>query len=138
MKKKFLYIFFASILLIGGIVTVCLNGGDDDYDDYDFLYYLPPQTENIVEEQDYSWLYEGKWEINDQGDRYVVSFNPNGHYISYFQSAMWGRSSYQFGRYTIEKGRIWLYEAGDEEHPGYIDIEGKRLTSDGLYYRHID
>ena len=135
MKKKFLYIFFAALLLIGGIVAVCLSGGDDDYD---ILYYRPPQTEEIVEERDYSWLYEGRWEISDQGDRMIVTFYSDGSYFIIFYGSLTGRARTETGRYSVEKDRIWMYETGYEKYPGYIDIEGERLTADGLYYRHID
>ena len=120
------------------------------------IYHLPAFFESIYErdtsrdrangrsrlerEQDYSWLYEGKWVARDQGDLFVYSFNPDGSCVCYYEIVMFGASAYKYGRYTIKDGGIYTYMEGDEifSEPGFLaHIEGRSLTYNGGSFEHI-
>ena len=88
-------------------------------------------TSERVEEEDYSWIY-GKWELNEGGDRYIVTFTENGMYVETLISPTWGNSS-GAGSYRIKGNKIVL-DSGDG-YPSYITIEGRRLKDQNGYYR---
>lgn len=82
------------------------------------------------QETDYSWVY-GTWTLTNNGETHTISFAKNGVYIESYQGCF-GKSS-DTGCFTIQSGRIKC-DSGDG-YPSYINIDGKRLTSDGMYYR---
>lgn len=98
------------------------------------------ERSQLEKEQDYSWLYEGKWVARDQGDLFVYSFKPDGSCVCYYEIVMFGASAYKYGRYTIKDGGIYTYMEGDEifSGPGFLaHIEGRSLTYNGGYFEHI-
>ena len=114
------------VLAILWLLGKCSSCGED----YEYTEDSDTMSE-CVESEDYSWLY-GKWELNENGDRYIVSFAENGMYIETLISPVFGNSS-GAGSYRVSGDRIIL-DCGDG-YPAYITIEGKRLKDDSGYYR---
>lgn len=113
------------ILAIVWLVVKC-NLDSTDYaleEDY--------ETENVSDYNttSYDWLY-GTWRLSVDGETHIVSFAENGVYIESFQG-YYGNTS-ESGSYTVLSGKVKL-DSGDG-YPSYIEIEGKRLKSDGRYY----
>lgn len=143
MRKKYLCLIIgAATLLLGGSIALyyaLVPDSEEEMEIYIDKTQLTSWTGEDEEGKDYSWICEGRWESSDQGDRYLISFNPNGHYSSYFVSPIWGEH-YEFGRYEVKKNLIWMYASDDEAHPSTLIIEGRRLkdSSDGPYFRNIE
>lgn len=113
--KSLLFIVFIIWLLVK-----CVGSCDDATTTYSDNY----------QEEDYSWVY-GTWQMTIDGETHTICFLENGVYTEHFRG-YYGSNS-DSGTYTIQSGRIKC-DCGDG-YPSYIDIEGKRLTSNGEYYR---
>lgn len=82
------------------------------------------------QETDYSWVY-GTWELTIDGETHTICFLENGVYTEHFRG-YYGSNS-ESGTYAIQSECIKC-DSGDG-YPSYIDIDGKRLASNGKYYR---
>ena len=114
---KTILIIIASVWLL----VKCIGGDNED----------TSSTNNQT--ADYSWIY-GTWQLSINGETQLISFSENGLYTDTYRTNFGSGST--MGNFTIEseKNRIRLNESGDD-YPSYIEIDGKRLKSNGEYYR---
>lgn len=117
----------AAVLLIMFILMISAVAGDseDNYssDSYEYSY--------GQESDSYQWLY-GTWVLTIDGEQQKIAFYDNGNYLMFFNSRFGVTTEH--GSFTIKGNSIRL-QAYNDKYPSYIEIQGKRLKSDGHYYR---
>lgn len=114
---KTILIIIASVWLL----VKCIGGDNED----------TSSTNNQT--ADYSWIY-GTWQLSINGETQLISFSENGLYTDTYRTNFGSGSTMGYFTIESEKNRIRLNESGDD-YPSYIEIDGKRLKSNGEYYR---
>lgn len=116
----------AALLLMFILLISAVSSDSEEYSSSDNYEYNSGQ-----ENDSYKWLY-GTWVLTIDGEQQKIAFYDNGNYLMFFNSR-YGVTT-EHGSYTINGDSIRLKAYGDD-YPSYIEIQGKRLKSDGHYYR---
>ena len=94
-----------------------------------------PTTYSDSQNSDCSWIY-GTWQLSIGEETHTICFLSNGVCTEHFRSSY--GSNNDTSNYTIESSNKRIRIDNGDGYPSYIEIDGKRLITDGKYYKKIE